>query len=106
MVDLKKNETPQEKEVYAVIKAIYNGKTYTSVPLLLSNTDATESTETIRYLTERGTTDLTMFKFPLSNEEYLIFSRQQLNETLFSIEMSEHLNPNNRPAKKGPKKAA
>lgn len=93
MVDLKKDEQPLEQvqNVHAIIKAIYDGNTYTSIPLLLSDADVTESTQTIRYLTDRGTTDLTMFKIPISEKEYVIFSRQQLDKTLFTVEMVDDL---------------
>lgn len=107
-IDISKQpEPPAKKDVYAVISATFEGVKFESIPLLLSDDDKTESTQTVKYLTERGTSDLTMFKIPISASKFVIFSRQQLDKTLFFVEIGEHLSPEQKKStKSSPRKVS
>lgn len=66
-----------------IIKAIYNGIEYKSAVIKLS--DNSNELESIKTLSEKGTNDMPQIKFPLSDNEFIIFSRKQLDNTLFTI---------------------
>ena len=66
-----------------VIKAIHNGIEYKSA--LIKLFDNSFELESIKTLSEKGTNDMQQLKFPLSDTEFIIFSRKQLDNTLFTI---------------------
>lgn len=70
-----------------IIKAIYDKKEYKSS--IIEFSENSETAKVIRDLSEKGTDGLTMFKMPLNDNEYMIFSRAQLDATLFKISILE-----------------
>lgn len=74
---------------FAVITAIYKGEKYKSIPLeLIQNSD---NIKLVLTLSENGTSASNMLKFPISNTAFMVFSKEQLNETLFEIEIMDAL---------------
>lgn len=70
---------------FAVITAIYRGERYKSIPLeLIQNSD---NIKLVITLSEQGTSASNMLKFPISLTAFMIFSRVQLDETLFEVEI-------------------
>jgi hypothetical protein len=70
---------------FATITAIYRGERYKSIPLeLVENSD---NIRLVITLSEQGTSASNMLKFPISQTSFMIFSREQLNETLFEVEI-------------------
>ena len=74
---------PEDLKKYAVICCYYKDKCYVSLPMLLE--DNSEFTITIKRISEFGTGDLIAWKMPISENSFLLFSRLQLDETLFEI---------------------
>jgi len=85
----------------AIITAIYKQQKYSSAPLeLLPNSD---NIKLIMSLSDSGTSSLNMIKFPTSATSFIIFSKEQLAETLFEIEildMSPKFTDASKPKKK------
>lgn len=80
----------EEQNKFAVITAIYKGERYSSIPLeLIQDSD---NMKLILTLAETGTDTTNMIKFPISESMFMIFSRTQLNETLFEIEILDSPN--------------
>lgn len=74
---------------YAVITAIYKSQKYSSMPLeLIPNSD---NMRLLMTLSEVGTSTSNMIKFPVSATSFMVFSKEQLNETLFEIEITDML---------------
>ena len=77
-----------KKNPFAIINAIYKGNTYTSIPLeLIPNSD---NLKLILTISESGTSSSTSIKFPTSETKFIVFSKEQLDETLFEIEIIEN----------------
>lgn len=68
-----------------IIKAFYKNVEYVSNEITL--VDGSEELNVINTLSNEGTNSLNQLKIPLSNNEFLIFSKKQLDETLFSIKI-------------------
>jgi len=83
---------------YAIIKALYRGeKEFESIPLeLIPNSD---NMKLLMTLSEVGTSTSNMIKFPTSEKSFIVFSREQLNETFFEISIFEK-NPTIKTVKK------
>lgn len=76
------------------LTALWKGQKFESSPIELNDNDPnSESAKSIIKITQDGTSDLDMFKMPLSDSSYIIFSRQQLDETLIIAEIFDQ-NPN------------
>jgi len=74
---------------YAVITAIYQGTRYSSIPLeLLPNSD---NIKLVLTLSEAGTSSSNMIKFPIGPSSFMIFSKEQLMETLFEVNVMDNL---------------
>lgn len=83
-INLQKNENK-----YAVITAIYKGERYSSIPLeLLPNSD---NIKLVLTLSEVGTSSSNMIKFPVGSSAFMIFSKEQLVETLFEVNIMDEL---------------
>ncbi len=67
------------------ITAIFEGKEYTSMVLELK--DNNDETRTIQRLAEEGTNNSGIFKMPLAVNEFMVFSRFQLDQTLFRVKI-------------------
>lgn len=80
-----------KKNPFAIISAIYKGNKYTSIPLELKPNS--ENIKLVLTLSESGTTTSTTIKFPISETKFMIFSKEQLDETLFEIEIIENEKP-------------
>ena len=80
-----------------IIKAIYKDKEYISAELNL--VDNSEEVKIVKILSEKGTNDLHQLKFPLANDEFIIFSRKQLDETLFTIKLYDEIIKYKKPKK-------
>lgn len=75
----------QEPNKYAVITAIYKGDRYSSIPLEMAQDS--DNIKLIMTLSETGTETTNMIKFPTSETKFIIFSKDQLYETLFEVEI-------------------
>lgn len=70
---------------YATITVHFKGNKFKSLPLDVTN-DA-ENRELVTTIADIGTDKLSMFKMPLTDVKFLVFSRKQLDECLFEIEV-------------------
>lgn len=77
------------KTTYAIITILYNDKRHQSIPLDIDN-DA-DNRELVTLISEQGTTKLSMFKMPITDNKFIIFSREQLDNALFEIEITEKI---------------
>jgi hypothetical protein len=94
-------QTTEEQGRYAIITAIYKDKVYKSIPLeLIANG---ETVKLIMGLSEIGTSNYQTIKFATSATKFVIFSREQLLETLFEIEVLDEL-PETKPKSKSKSK--
>lgn len=82
---MKKNNKEDKKDVMCIITAIFENKEYTSSPIKIE--DNSIEAEVIRTISENGTNTLNMFKMPISDDEFVIFSRKQLDSTLFKVKV-------------------
>lgn len=64
---------------------IYNNVEYTSIELILE--DNSKQIEIFKELSEHGTNSLDSLKIPISNDECIIFSRIQLDESLIKLKI-------------------
>lgn len=71
----------EEKPINAVITVIYKDKEYKSCPIKL--VDNSEDTIALNSIANYGTDKLNMFKMPLDAENFIVFSRKQLDEAVF-----------------------
>ena len=74
---------PEDLKQYAIVVCYYKEKCYVSLPMLLE--DNSELTTTIKRISEEGTDMLLAWKMPITENSFMLFSRTQLNETLFEI---------------------
>jgi len=74
-----------DKNKFAIITAIYKGERFNSIPLEL--VDNSDNLKLVLTLSETGTDTTNMIKFPTSNTKFIIFSKEQLFETLFEVEI-------------------
>lgn len=81
---MKKNKE-DKKETICIITAIFENSEYTSSPIKIE--DNSIEAEVIRTISENGTNTLNMFKMPISDDEFVIFSRKQLDSTLFKVKV-------------------
>lgn len=70
---------------YAIISIFYRDAVYKSEHLDLTNDS--KNVELVTTLSEFGTDALSMFKMPVSKYSFMVFSRKQLDECLFEIEI-------------------
>jgi hypothetical protein len=70
---------------FAKITAIYKNEKYISIPLEL--VDNSDNVKLIMTLSDFGTTTTNMVKFPITLTSFIVFSKEQLNETLFIVEL-------------------
>jgi len=86
---VKKTNKKQEAypKTFAIITAIYKELAFESIPIELE--DDSPNTQLFLDLSETGTTDMKMIKFPTDVNKFVIFSKEQINETLFEIEIIE-----------------
>ena len=75
------------KTQYAIIKVHFKGEVYKSIQLDI--TEDQENRELVTTIAEIGTDKLSMFKMPLTDTKFLVFSRKQLDECLFEIEIKD-----------------
>lgn len=79
-------------KTYAVITILYKNKKHKSI--LLDIEDDKTNIELVTLISETGTSKLAMFKLPISETKFMIFSREQLDECLFEIEIISNINDN------------
>lgn len=80
-----------EEKKDAIITVVYRDKEYVSTPILLESNS--EDTIIINAIANKGTDALNMFKMPIGEEKFVVFSRIQLDECLFIIEIVPHGQP-------------
>lgn len=68
---------------YCIITALYKNIVYKSIPIEIE--ENTEQYKFILALTTTGTSTFNMIKFPLAENEIIILSKEQINETLFTV---------------------
>lgn len=73
------------KDTKAIITAIFEKKEYKSCELLL--VDGSIETKIVMNLAADGTNNLASFKMPISDSEFMVFSRFQLDNTLFRVKI-------------------
>lgn len=74
-------------KLYAIITVEYKDSAYISIPIELI--DGSQETIIINDIANRGTDNLTVFKMPIDIDEYIVFSRKQLDECIFIIKLIE-----------------
>jgi len=67
---------------WIILTAIWKDQKFISIPIEISDQNPDQSAQTVFDITQEGTDALTMFKMPISNTSYIIFSRKQLDETV------------------------
>lgn len=72
---------------FAKLTAIYKNERYTSIPLEL--VDNSDNVKLIMTLSDFGTNTTNMVKFPITQTSFIVFSKEQLSETLFIVELLE-----------------
>ena len=80
-----KSPQPEPIEHYAIISALWKDNVITSVPIPLRPN--TNETKEIYKLAETGTDSFTKLKYPISDTEFVVFFKTQLNETLIFIKI-------------------
>jgi len=80
-----KKSSKDIKETICIITAIHDNKEYVSSPIKIE--DNSLEAEVMRTISENGTNTLNMFKMPISDDEFIIFSRKQLDSTLFKVKI-------------------
>lgn len=76
---------------FAKITAIYKNEKYTSIPLQL--VDNNDNVKLVMTLSDFGTTTTNMVKFPITLTSFIVFSKEQLSETLFIVEILDDVEP-------------
>lgn len=80
-----KSPQPEQIDHYAIISALWKDNVVTSIPILLKPN--TKETIEIYRLAETGSDTFTRLKYPISDTEFVVFSKTQLNETLIFIKI-------------------
>lgn len=70
---------------YARMNVIYNDKTFTSIWMELSDD---EVFNVIHNISINGTSNMESLKVPLSETRFMVISREQLDNSLIDIELS------------------
>jgi len=69
----------------AIISVDYNGKVYKSCEIPLDDNSLT--TKIILDIADNGTENITKFKLPLTDTSFMIFSKKQIDQSVFTIEL-------------------
>ena len=83
MKSIKKTAKP---ELFAIISVIYNEMLFESIPLELNDP---LNSELVHKLSEEGTSDMKMLKFPTEETKFVIISKEQLSNSIVEIEIVE-----------------
>lgn len=75
----------------AIITAYYRDKTYASLPIDLSTQS---NIQFVMDISENGTNHLQSLKIPTSNNNFIVLSKAQLNETVIEIEIHPKISDN------------
>lgn len=78
-------DTKKQASTWAIITAIYDKHEYVSCPIEL--VDGDDQTQIINDLATHGTNNCDVLKIPFSDEEFMIISRYQLDNTLIKVKI-------------------
>ena len=77
------------KQINAIITVEYKGNQYISSEIELE--DGSAETIMINTISTTGTDKLSYFKMPLNCDKFIVFSRMQLDECVFMIELKDRV---------------
>lgn len=83
---MKSIKKTQQVELFAIISVIYNEMLFESIPLDLEDP---LNSELVHKLSEEGTSDMKMLKFPTEEAKFVIISKEQLTNSIIEIEIVE-----------------
>ena len=79
---------------HAIIKVTVFDKEYSSILMDIENDE--DNHKLVQIISEQGTSHLSMFKMPVSESSFVIFSREQLNSAVFEVTIVDKPNPKKR----------